>query len=96
MKIINDLSHDPGPVYRIDCYQLRLAVKEGLIAKAGFDHPLTIIKVTLDGEVVNIIALHSRHLATLHLRHTFMRMQYKDVNVLAPTAAFDRCRPGIT
>src|SRR5699024_6013576 len=95
MEVINDLRHDARPIDRVYRHQTR-ALEERLISKTGFDHFLAIVKVSFNGDIVNIIAQRTGHLTTLYFRYPLMRVQNKDINILATAAAFNRSRTGIT
>src|SRR5690606_13766194 len=96
IKVTNDLSQEPRPVDRVNRYQRATVRQEGLITKTGLNHVLTIIKVTLKGDIVHVGFQNRRHLATLNVRDTIVRMKNKDIDVIATTAAFDCSRSGIT
>src|SRR5690606_39929404 len=87
---------DPGPVDRVHCRKLGFTAQEGLVAEALLHHALAVVEVTFDCDVVDVITLHRGHLAALYLRHPLVRMQDKDIHVLAATAAFNSGRAGIT
>ena len=69
--------------------------QEGLIRESGLDQTLAIVEISLDREVVNIVARHRRHLLALHFGDLFVRMENTDINLRGMTAAFERRRAGI-
>ena len=96
LEVVHDLGHDPGPVDGVHRRQLGLATQEALVAKAFLDHALAVVEVALHGDVVNVVTGHGGHLPALHFRDALVRVQDKDVHVLAPAAALDGGRTGIT
>lgn len=96
LEVVHDLGHDPGPVDGVHRRQLSFAAQERLIAEALLHHALTVVEVAFDCDVMDVVALHRSHLAALDFRHSLMRMQDKDIHVLAPAAALDGGRTGIT
>src|SRR5690606_2352071 len=55
MEVVNNLRHDARPVNGIHRNQTR-ALEEALIRKARLNHFLTVIEVTFNGDVMNIVA----------------------------------------
>ena len=96
LEVVHDLGHDPRPVDGVHRRQLGFAAQEGLVAEALLHHALAVVEVTFDSDVVDVITLHRGHLAALNFRHPLVRMQDKDIHVLAATAAFNSGRAGIT
>ena len=95
VKVINDLSHDPSPIDRVNCDEGASLGQEGFGNKTGLNQCLTIIKVTPNSEVVNVIARHRRHLSPLHIRYPAIRVKNKNIHVVAVATTLDRSAAGV-
>src|SRR5690554_8037553 len=95
MEVVNNLSHDPGPVNGVHCCQFGFTTQKRLVAKALFNHALAVIKIAFNGNIVDVVTLHRGHLATLYFRYTLVRVQDEDIHVLTAATALNSRRPGI-
>ena len=95
VKVINDLSHDPSPIDRVNCDEGASLRQEGFGNKTGLNQCLTIIKVTPNSEVVNVIARHRCHLSPLHIRYPAIRVKNKNIHVVAVATTLDRSATGV-
>ena len=63
---------------------------ETLVAETGFHHGLAVVEVSLDRQIMDIVTQHRGHLPALHIRHPVVRMQDKNIDVLAALTALYR------
>ena len=88
-EIIGDLAHDARPVDRIDRRKTDL-VAESMIIEQCLHQVLTIIKRSLDRDVMHIVRQDRRHLATLHFGNAPLRMQDENIDIFPVPAGFNR------
>ena len=92
--VVDDLGHDTRPVDRVDRHQA-CTLQKGLIGKTRLEHRLGIIEVALNGDIKDIIGLHGGHLAPLDLGDAVVRMQNKNIEVVAVATPLDGRRAGV-
>ena len=96
IKVVDNLGHYARPVDRVDGDQ-RASIREECVSdKARFHQRLTVVEVTPNGKVMNIVSRHSGHLATLHVGDPAIGIENKNIHVLAMPASLDRRTPSIT
>src|SRR5690606_5132992 len=89
IKVINDLRHNARPVDGVNRNQLATFRQERLITEAGFDHVLTIVKVTFKRNVKYVRRKYSSHLATLYIGHAIVRVHDENIDVVTAAATFN-------
>ena len=72
LKVINDLRKDTAPVDRVHRTEI-ISGFECRVLLQRFDDILTVIKHTVDGDIMDIVISQAIHLRTLKLTHLAMR-----------------------
>ena len=93
-EVIDHLSHQSGPVDRIDGADPVAPLEVG-IAGHGFDDVLAIVEHPLDGEVVDVVVLQAEHLGLLKGAHAPMRRHHEDANALLAAHRIFRRAAGV-
>ena len=85
------MRHDARKIDRVDGHQLITLRQETLIVEGILHNLLAVIEITFHSKIVDVVTLHRGHLPALYFRNALMRMQNKQIDVLAMFATFQRC-----
>ena len=88
-KIITDLRHDADPVDGVDTRQLH-SIAEAMVVEEVLDDGLTVVEISLNGDVGDGRRVDGCHLAALHVRDQAMGMQNEDRSFLRMLESFNR------